>query len=133
MILSVIEHYFIILFWNNKEGSQKYWHILTATIRLLLSSYIFYIVFGLHWLMIKALYMFLLMWWICFDILINLKRKKPLFYVGFNNYIDKNIRFYTIKLNQLLAKLGIKKYVEVVTVNMLLKLFVVGISLLVFL
>jgi hypothetical protein len=133
LMLSIFEHFEIISYWGNSERSQRNWHILTASIRLLLSTYIFYIVFGLQWMMIKALYVFLLMWWILFDIMINLKRKKPIFYVGYNNFIDKSIRTATLKINKLLGWIGYKKYVEVVKVNMLLKLFILITSFIIFL
>jgi hypothetical protein len=84
--------------WGFIEGKSKLWHSADAAGLGVIVSYVCLDKFGLTWTAAIACIDVLLFWWIFFDIGLNLKRGKPLFYVG-SGTIDLTIKWIAQLIN----------------------------------
>lgn len=80
-------------FINNRSGI---WHSADAAQRVMLSMYVSYIIFG----SLGYAFVFLIGYWILFDLILNFFNKKKLLYVGQTAFIDVAFRMIAMVLNK---------------------------------
>ncbi len=83
IILDIYEDYFYIIF-NNA------WHKVDAAFRVINSGYLFYLKFGITDFSVSYWLIFLVWYWLIFDMGLNKKRRLNINYIGNHNYLDKN-------------------------------------------
>jgi hypothetical protein len=91
-ILSVLEDFGYI------TGKSRLWHAADAAARGLITSYVFYAITEDIWKTVGLVLWYNSMWWIFFDIALNVKLEQSPFYVG-SGGIDLAVKWIAKKIN----------------------------------
>src|SRR5690606_11425788 len=134
LILSVFNHYYIISYWEDEKRTQVWWHRIEAAIRGLLLFNILVYHTGLTVSLISWMSICLSLWWLFFDMFLNLKRKKHLLYVGDNSLFDITTKKISGYMSLLLKKIPYKSFENIEipsgSTSLILKLIVLLLSIL---